>query len=118
MTGPRILSAEDLDLTERAARAAGFEATRFRARELEVIHINMGGWTRQFDPLNSLTEAFLLQVRMCMTVDVGTDSHVTAKTPLAPPAREPLGTADVLDAAAVACRAIVMAAALHYHEGV
>ncbi|MGT2433516.1 hypothetical protein ACU4HD_40770 [Cupriavidus basilensis] len=47
-----------------------------------------------------------------MTVDVGTDFHVTAKTPIAPPARVPLGTAGVLAAAAVTCRAIVMAAAM------
>lgn len=113
MTGPRFLAESELLLTERAAAAAGYEVRRFQARDLEVVQVReAGGPWRYFAPLDSDAEAFALQVRVCMSVDVGTDRHATAKTPIAPQMREPLPAGHWREAAAAARRAIVRAAAL------
>lgn len=113
MTGPRFLAEGELQLTERAAAAAGYEVRRFRARDLVVIHVReTGGPWRYFAPLDCDAEAFALQVRMCMSVDVGTDRHATAKTPIAPQMREPLPAGHWSEGAAAARLAIVKAVAL------
>lgn len=78
MTGPRILSTEDLILTERAARAAGHEVQRFRARDLVVIQIREpGGQWRQFDPLNDDAETFRLMVDCDVPPSRGTTAIIT-----------------------------------------
>lgn len=79
MTGPLILSAEDLNLTERAARAAGFDVQRFRARDLVVIQIREpGGQWRQFDPLNDDAETFRLMVDCDVPPSRGTTAIIAA----------------------------------------
>ncbi|MDF3837139.1 hypothetical protein P3W85_29910 [Cupriavidus basilensis] len=79
MTGPRILSTEDLNLTERAARAAGFEVQRYRARDLEVVQVREpGGQWRQFDPLSDDAETFRLMVDCDVPPIPGTTAIIAA----------------------------------------
>jgi len=69
MTGPTIPSAGDLDLTEKAARAAGFEVRRYRARDLVVIHVReQGGQWRQYGPLTDDGDALRLAVRLGLCI--------------------------------------------------
>ncbi len=111
MTGPRILSAEDLMLTERAARAAGFEVQRFRARDLEVIQIREpGGQWRQFDPLNDDAETFRLMVDCDVPPHPGMTSIIAAGGVV-----EQL--ANHSNRRAACRRAIVRAVAKDYREG-
>ena len=111
MTGPRILSAEDLNLTERAARAAGFYVQRYRARDLVVIHVREpGGQWRQFDPLNDDAETFRLMVDCDVPPQPGTSAIIAAGGVAEWISRHP-------DRRAACRRAIVRAVAKDFREG-
>ncbi|AGW94616.1 hypothetical protein N234_31710 [Ralstonia pickettii DTP0602] len=63
MSGPTVFTAMDLELIERAARRAGFEVRRFRARDLEVVQVlEPGGQWRFYDPLHDDADCFRLMV--------------------------------------------------------